>query len=191
MTQKREIESLMLKHFLIIGAIALVVGLVHGGLSERGFNMPKKAKEGPPPPIIKPDPEKEIEPQPTPEEIVLDTEKTEEPDSEESFPVELLYEYWSNNLAAIVDARSEEEFAEGHIPMAIHLPLEGFDNGIPESILALSTDYSIIVYCGGGDCHASEAVGSLLTDYGYTNVFIFEQGYSAWIESGYPVESLN
>lgn len=45
---------------------------------------------------------------------------------------------------ALVDVREDEEWADGHIPGAIHNPLSRFD------VSALPTDKKVVVYCRSG-----------------------------------------
>ena len=58
-----------------------------------------------------------------------------------------------------VDARSAEEFAVKHIEGAISLPLDAFSGGKrPEALEILDPGARVVIYCGGGDCHASHDV---------------------------------
>lgn len=45
---------------------------------------------------------------------------------------------------ALVDVREDEEWADGHIPGAIHNPLSRFD------VSALPKDKKVVVYCRSG-----------------------------------------
>jgi rhodanese-related sulfurtransferase len=183
----------------------LAAGLVHGALSDIGFRMPKSASTQAPPKLTQEQnnarsidqsesPEKEMADQTPSDETSGESSSqnssvSQTAESEDEFPVELLHEYWASGMATLLDARSAEEYEEAHIPMARHTPLSSFDMGVPQDILSKPTDHYFIVYCSGGDCHASHSVGSLLTEYGYTNVIIFEKGFQAWVEAGYEVES--
>ena len=66
----------------------------------------------------------------------------------------------------IVDARTAEEFAEGHIPGAILIPeyeiTERAQSELPDK------DQLILVYCRSG--RRSKIASQALTDLGYTNV---------------------
>jgi len=192
----------MLKQFLIIGVICALLGLAHGLVG--GLKMPEKAKTNLPiiqtskSPIESEDAASEDENQTSkPEDNDSDntgteaeTQKTSQAsESDESeFTVDALFEFWVSGQATLVDARTEEEYLESHIPGAVHLSMESIDNGLPDSILYLSPDTAIIVYCSGGECHASHSVASLLMeDYGFTNVYVFEKGFAAWEEAGLEV----
>lgn len=61
----------------------------------------------------------------------------------------------------IVDVRERDKFIEGHIPMAINLPLEDIQN----NKITLPKNKVIIVYCETGGSSALAA--KLLSDTGY------------------------
>ena len=66
----------------------------------------------------------------------------------------------------ILDVRTEEEFAQGHIPNAICIPNETItDDNIPE---LPDKEQTILVYCRSGR-RSKEASGKLAS-YGYTNI---------------------
>jgi len=69
--------------------------------------------------------------------------------------------------ALIIDVRSAEEFATGHIEGAINVPLPEIED--MSAYLPIYQNRSLIVYCRSG-YRSSHAVISL-TDMGFTNVY--------------------
>ena len=69
----------------------------------------------------------------------------------------------------IVDVRTEEEYASGHIPGAICIPNESIGKDQPEELPDL--DQIILVYCRSGN--RSKQAAQKLFDMGYTNVYEF------------------
>ncbi|MBR1815181.1 MAG: rhodanese-like domain-containing protein [Lachnospiraceae bacterium] len=63
-----------------------------------------------------------------------------------------------NNEGIIVDIREKEDFAKGHIPMAINLPLSDIENGN----IGLPKNKIILVYCenGGGSMMAARILAN-------------------------------
>ena len=56
-------------------------------------------------------------------------------------------------------------------------------------ILDLDPTQPVIIYCSGGECELSMHLGNILFDeYEFKKILIFEAGYPAWKESGYPIE---
>ena len=84
----------------------------------------------------------------------------------------------------LIDVREDDEYAEGHIPNAIHCRL-----GIIESTIENITtdkDRTLLLYCRGGFRSAKAAAN--LAAMGYNNVISMDGGLSAWGESDLPVE---
>ena len=83
-----------------------------------------------------------------------------------------------------IDARDEEEFAEGHIKgatVALSTP----------ELVQLTPDRStpIVTYCGGGECDVSMELATLLmNDWDYERIFVFKGGWPEWKAAGYPAE---
>ena len=91
--------------------------------------------------------------------------------------------------AVFVDARSQWEYQEGHIPGAILVPsheaaqyLAEFRKKVPD------TSSAIITYCDGEYCPLSKDLASVLRNNGYTNVHVLVNGWGVWQSRGYAVE---
>ena len=76
------------------------------------------------------------------------------------------------------------------------------ENSIPLSEIATRTnelpkDKEIMLYCegtwDGGSCEASRSAGRILIKQGFKqgNIKVFEDGYGAWENTGYPIEKTN
>jgi len=80
----------------------------------------------------------------------------------------------------LIDVREVDEFAAGHVPGAVNLPMSAIGERLHEL-----PDGAIDVICQAGG--RSARVVEALTARGYdaTNV---EGGTGEWIASGYPVE---
>ncbi len=87
-----------------------------------------------------------------------------------------------------VDARSNDDYNEGHIKGAISLPVGEFDERVGNLLDHYSPDQSIITYCSGRTCEDSHRLAQMLIDLGYENVSIMIDGFPGWKENGYPVE---
>jgi rhodanese-related sulfurtransferase len=87
-----------------------------------------------------------------------------------------------------VDARSNDDYWEGHIKGAISLPVGEFDEKVGNLLDNYSPDQSIITYCSGRTCEDSHRLAQMLIDLGYESVSIMIDGFPGWKENGYPVE---
>ena len=75
----------------------------------------------------------------------------------------------------ILDVRTPEEFAEGHIPEAVNIPNESIGDDISSTLK--DKDQILLVYCRSGN--RSKQASSKLAMMGYTNVFEFG-GINTW-----------
>jgi rhodanese-related sulfurtransferase len=89
----------------------------------------------------------------------------------------------SGEKLILVDTREDLEWANGHLPGAIHLGKGVIERDIEKTI----PDHSapVVLYCGGG--FRSALAADNLQKMGYTNVLSMDGGWRGWIESGYPV----
>ena len=86
----------------------------------------------------------------------------------------------SSSNVLVVDVRTPEEYAQGHLKGAINIPL----STLPLRINGLDQKRPILVYCQTG-IKSAEA-SSILVRAGFTKVYNLEGGITAWINSGYP-----
>ena len=93
---------------------------------------------------------------------------------------------FDEQTALFLDARSYEDYAEGHVPGALSLPAYEFDARFPDIADRVEGAQSIIVYCDGAECSDSIRVAERLVEYGFSHVSVFESGWRAWAESEAP-----
>lgn len=97
---------------------------------------------------------------------------------------------FDDGSADFIDAREPFEFDPGHIPGAYNLTQAHFAAGsTPEALEFLDPARPVVIYCGGGDCHASENVAILLQQAGFTTIHIMTDGFPAWVSAGHEVEA--
>lgn len=95
---------------------------------------------------------------------------------------------FESGTAVFVDARSREEYLDGHIKGAVPIPLNEFDEAIRPFVEKYALDTIIVTYCSGRTCDDSHRLSQLLVDYGYKNVSVFIDGFPAWQAEGLPIE---
>jgi rhodanese-related sulfurtransferase len=85
----------------------------------------------------------------------------------------------------IIDVRTPEEFAIGHIEGAVNFNVEGPDFGT--QIAGLDPSGTYAVYCQSGN--RSVAAVQYMSDQGINGIFELESGISGWEQAGLPVVS--
>lgn len=82
----------------------------------------------------------------------------------------------------LLDVRGASEYANGHIPGALNMPL-GY---IPRRLAELDRAVPVITQCQSG--LRSQIAASLLKRYGFENVVNYSGGFEGWSKAGLPVE---
>ena len=83
----------------------------------------------------------------------------------------------------IIDVRSVEDFAKGHIPGAINLPRPHWAN--PRG---LSREKTNVLYCYSQQCHLAANACAQFAGTGYS-VMELEGGFAAWKETELDIET--
>ncbi len=86
-------------------------------------------------------------------------------------------------LATVIDVRPQEEFAAGHIPGAINVPLKDLARRLKE----LPSTKEVVAYCRGPYCVLSYEAVWALRHRGF-KARRLEDGYPEWKMAGLPVE---
>jgi|SRR5208282_5017983 len=85
----------------------------------------------------------------------------------------------------VVDTRSPESYAKGHLPGAINLWHRTID---AVTAAQLPKDKVLVTYCTGVGCNASTKGAAKLTELGF-RVKEMTGGFEWWKQEGYPVET--
>ena len=85
----------------------------------------------------------------------------------------------------VVDVRTPDEFAEGHIPGAKNVDFLGDD--FEKQIAALPGDRPLIVHCAAGNRSARAVVKIAAAQKG-AQIFHLKAGFNGWKAAGKPVE---
>lgn len=84
--------------------------------------------------------------------------------------------------ATVLDVRPEDEFAGGHLPDALNIPLSQLERRLSE----LPPDQEIVAYCRGPWCVLSFEAVALLRERGY-RARRLEDGFPEWKTAGLPI----
>lgn len=100
-----------------------------------------------------------------------------------------LRDAWLDQRVTLIDARPRYQYVESHIPDSISLPFEDFDSRFFTVSEVLDPSATVVVYCDGGDCHASHNVAALMREMGFDQILVYERGFASWVRAGYEVQS--
>jgi rhodanese-related sulfurtransferase len=79
-----------------------------------------------------------------------------------------------------VDARPAEDYGAEHVPGAILLNLEGWDQLFPEFLDRWAPGKRVVVYCSAATCELSREVAERLRKNGIPSVYVLKGGWEAW-----------
>jgi len=93
---------------------------------------------------------------------------------------ELLEQIDADHAPTIVDVRTRNEFARGHVPGALNIPFQGIGRQI--GAIPGSRRDQVVVYCGLGP--RAWIAGAVLRRHGFTNVSCLAGHFSKWRAAG-------
>jgi len=88
----------------------------------------------------------------------------------------------------VLDARTPEDFAEGHIPGAHLLFFYSMNEYYPKLEGSLQESPAILAYCGGISCDDSEFLANELFNMGYAPILVYKGGFEDWKNHQMPVK---
>ncbi len=125
---------------------------------------------------------------------VLETQPAEPKTAREHFLARLSFETDPSDVYAdlvnevpgivVLDARTPDSYARGHVPGAVNLPYSKIDASTTSFI---TKDRVVVTYCDGVFCNASTKAAARLTALGF-RVKEMLDGMDGWKREGYPVE---
>ena len=89
-----------------------------------------------------------------------------------------------DGLVRVLDVRPADEFAAGHLPRAVNIPLRELTRRLRE----IPKRRAVVAYCRGPYCVLAYEAVALLRGRGF-KVQRLEDGFPEWKASGLPVES--
>jgi len=91
---------------------------------------------------------------------------------------------FSGFFTQIIDVRTPQEYAAGHIPNAVNIDFNAAD--FKENLSVLDKNVNYIVYCRTG--MRSAAASKVMAELGFKYINNMIGGFSDWAAAGLPVE---
>jgi rhodanese-related sulfurtransferase/DNA-binding transcriptional ArsR family regulator len=107
----------------------------------------------------------------------------EEKDNLEPVPADELLSRAQKGLVTVLDVRPPEEFAAGHLPGAINIPIKELEKRLKE----IPKGKEVVAYCRGPYCLMSYDAVSMLRKKGM-KARRLEAGLPEWRLAGHPIE---
>ena len=105
--------------------------------------------------------------------------------------VDEFYSRWlatneTGDACVLIDVRTPEEYASGHVPSAKLIPL----NTLPERAAEIERDRTVHLICQGG-IRSAQAMDFLAREHGHVNLINISGGTMAWANAGHPIKQEN
>lgn len=97
---------------------------------------------------------------------------------------ELRDEIGRGSAPAILDVRTEREYAEGHVPGALNIPFNRV--GAQLADIGSPREAPLVVYCGHGP--RAWIAARALRRAGFTRIDYLKGHWAAWRRAGFPQE---
>jgi rhodanese-related sulfurtransferase len=95
-------------------------------------------------------------------------------------------QHWGENVIW-VDARSRAKFESAHIPGALLLNFDEWDELLVPVLARYAPGKRIVVYCDAQTCQGSHMVADRIRrEAKLTDVFVLRDGWRAWVQSKQP-----
>ena len=108
-------------------------------------------------------------------------------DNLEPIPRAELLERARDGLITVLDVRPPEEYASGHVPGAVNIPLHELEQRLEELGNLGGENREIVAYCRGPHCVLAFDAVAHLREKGI-NARRMEDGYPEWKTAGLPIE---
>lgn len=105
-------------------------------------------------------------------------------DGLEPIPRDELLARVRQDLVTVLDVRPPEEFAAGHVPGAVNVPLSELEKHLD----GLGSEQEIVAYCRGPHCVLAFDAVAKLREKGY-QARRLQDGFPEWKSAGLPVET--
>ncbi|HEY6193332.1 MAG TPA: rhodanese-like domain-containing protein [Bacteroidota bacterium] len=88
----------------------------------------------------------------------------------------------------LIDARDTAAYRKGHIKGARNMFGLATDQFFPE-LAPMARDTLTLIYCNNPDCHLGRMVGDFMHAIGFTNLYLYDDGWDGWEKAGMPIDS--
>ena len=158
-----------IKEAIILGVLAIVLAFAANTVSPKGISLKGTWYDNR-------------------EKQELEIPPSYDPQTDSLLTMQEAFMLWKNG-SIFIDARDPENYDEGHIPGAINLPFEEWDDYWEAVRPQLNPDSTIVCYCDGFDCELSLFAARELKLDGYPKALTFFGGFHKWVNAKLPYDN--
>jgi rhodanese-related sulfurtransferase len=79
-----------------------------------------------------------------------------------------------------IDARHASDYADGHLPGAINIPVDTLNANFNAALATIPTNTPLVIYCQSDACPYAGILSKRLSAAGYANLRLFPGGWDEW-----------
>jgi len=95
-------------------------------------------------------------------------------------PLSVAFDRHQSGESVFVDARSAEEYEGGHIPGALSIPFQSFDDHFETLGRLIDAGREVVLYCRSRECDDALLLAIELQSMGGTNLALYVDGFERW-----------
>lgn len=177
-------EAKLLKEAVSLVALAAAVGFIFNAFSPDGIPLLRNNPEK----VSVPDSELFGDPglPATDPALSGDTPGSAAPETLRIISLDQLKRVIDQKKAMLIDARTPEEYDEGHIAGAVNFYAMEVGNYF-DRIVEIPRDSLVVMYCSNPHCHFARTLAGFFLDFGFTNILLYDDGWDGWTDAGMPV----
>jgi rhodanese-related sulfurtransferase len=90
--------------------------------------------------------------------------------------------------AQFIDVRPHAAFDQGHIPGALSIPLDEWEESYLQLADWVESETPLTLYCSSRECDDALTLALLIQEFGGTQLVLYIDGFEVWEKYGGPVE---
>jgi rhodanese-related sulfurtransferase len=119
---------------------------------------------------------------------VVKKEKEEKQAALKVITLEQLKRLMLQKRGVLLDARSQEDFAKGHIKGARNIFAEEVEKYF-EELVQIPRDTLVIIYCNNADCHLGRSLAEFMETINFTKLYLYDDGWDGWVAAKMPIDT--
>jgi rhodanese-related sulfurtransferase len=88
----------------------------------------------------------------------------------------------------VLDARSGQEYAKGHIPGSHNIPSLEVEAHFGE-LAQVPRDTLIVIYCNNPECHMGRMLADFMSVMEFRKLYLYDDGWDGWTKAGLPADT--
>ncbi len=149
--------------------------------------LPQKTKAAPAVPVVAPEHARALK-NPDSMAAVVKKEAEEKAGALKVITLDQLKRLLQQHRGVLLDARSPEDYAKGHIRGARNIYGLELEKHF-EEIGAIPRDTLVIIYCNNPECHLGRSLAEFMSSFSFSKLYLYDDGWDGWTGAKMPIDT--